>query len=112
MALVPRTRVPRKGLKPVLTLTDLYVLASRVQRGDRLYVIGFDPSKESDHLRKLRHSAMLGIWRGGYDDATGRWSAPRAARVAAALASLRTNRTGGGRQARKNRNVLFFCFSH
>ena len=85
----------------MLTLTDLYVLASRVQRGDRLYVIGFDPSKESDHLRKLRHSAMLGIWRGGYDDATGRWSAPRAARVAAGMSASKSKTAAAARAVKR-----------
>ena len=70
-----------------LTLTDLYVLASRVQRGDRLYVIGFDPRADSDHLRKLKHTAALAIWRHGYEPASNRWEAPRAARVAAQMAS-------------------------
>ena len=74
---------PRKGIKPSLTLTDLYVLASRVQLGQRLYVIGFDPTTESDHLRKLKHPPALAIWREGYT--AGRWDAKRAARQAAEL---------------------------
>ena len=74
---------PRKGIKPSLTLTDLYVLASRVQLGQRLYVIGFDPTTESNHLRKLKHSPALAIWREGYT--AGRWDAKRAARRAAEL---------------------------
>ena len=78
---------PRKGIKPSLTLTDLYVLASRVQLGQRLYVIGFNPEKESDHLRRLKHSPALAIWREGYT--AGRWDAKRAARHAAELLKRR-----------------------
>ena len=59
---------PRNGIMPALTLTDLYVLVSRVRSGNRLYVIGFDPAVQSDHLRKLKPSSMLAIWEAGYHD--------------------------------------------
>ena len=79
---------PRKGIRPTLSLTDLYVLVSRVRQGKRLYVLGFDPKEEGDHLRKLKHSPVLGIWRAGYGD-DGRWDAKRAARFAAELAACK-----------------------
>ena len=76
---------PRKGMRPTLTLTDLYVLASRVRLGKRLYVLGLDPLQESEHLRKLKHSPVLAVWRAGYDEATGQWDGQLAARCAAEL---------------------------
>ena len=91
------TWLPRKGIRPALTLTDLYVLASRVQLGDRLYVLGFDPSEESNHLRKLTPSAALGIWHLGYDDA-GKWDARRAARAADQLSERKKEATSAKRR--------------
>ena len=64
------------------------MLVSRVRQGKRLYVLGFDPKEEGDHLRKLKHSPVLGIWRAGYGD-DGRWDAKRAARFAAELAACK-----------------------
>ena len=75
---------PRTGLRPTISLTDLYVLVSRVRLGKNLYVIGFDPKTESNHLRRLKHSPVLRIWQAGYHG--GRWDAPRAARFATKLA--------------------------
>jgi hypothetical protein len=56
---------PRFGMKPSLSLTDLHVLVSRVRLGKRLYVIGFDPQKEMNHLRRLKPSVLLAIWEAG-----------------------------------------------
>ena len=78
---------PRKEIRPTLSLTDLYVLVSRVRQGKRLYVLGFDPKVDGDHLHKLKHSPVLGIWRAGYSD-DGRWDAARAARLHAIIKSL------------------------
>ena len=72
--------------KPHLSLTDVYTLASRVRLGSRLYVVGFDPKKESAHLRKLKHNPVLAIWEAGYADGEGVWDAARAAYFAGELA--------------------------
>lgn len=77
---------PRDGLMPHLSLTDVYTLASRVRLGSRLYVVGFDPKKESAHLRKLKHNPVLAIWEAGYADGEGVWDAARAAYFAGELA--------------------------
>merc|ERR1719265_2831954 len=85
-------------------LTDLYVLASRVRLGRRLYVIGFDPSEESGHLRRLTHAPVLGIWRTGYDETTGCWDAQRAARAAAQLAKRKAEAAAGAASRRQVRD--------
>jgi len=77
---------PRKGLKPAIKLTDLYVLASRVRHSKRLFVIGFDPAVENAHLRNLTPAPVLGIWRAGYDTSTGRWEPQLAIKYANDLA--------------------------
>tara|TARA_B110001452_G_scaffold238592_1_gene219186 strand:- start:63 stop:584 length:522 start_codon:yes stop_codon:yes gene_type:complete len=52
---------------PWLSLSTVYVLASRVKLGLRLRVIGFDPQRDNvSHLTSLQHSADLGIWESGY----------------------------------------------
>ena len=72
ICLAPRA----KGVRPALTLTDLYTLATRVKLGQNLYVLGIDnPSdrKQTEHLRKLRHNPVLAIWEASYDR-NGFWS--------------------------------------
>lgn len=75
---------PRRNLKPPLTLTSVHVLASRVRSAANLYVLGFDPATESDHLRQLKPSPELAIWEAGYT--SGVWDGARAAHFAAQLA--------------------------
>ena len=60
---------PRK-FPPYFSLSTIYVLASRVNLGLQLRVIGFDPRRDSiSHLTSLLHPTDLGIWEAGYDDA-------------------------------------------
>ena len=96
---------PRKDIKPPLTLTDLHVLASRVRMGKRLYVIGFAPKEEQEHLRRLKPSAALAVWEAGYDE-RGRWDAQRAVRFAEQLAAHEAKAAAAKRaRARHQRSV-------
>ena len=92
---------PRDGdVRPSLTLTDVYVLVSRVRLGTRLYVIGFDPSdpRQTEHLRRLSHPAELAVWEKGYDQHTRLWDAQLARAAAAALvADANSSARGRGR---------------
>ena len=63
--------------------------------------MGFDPKKESAHLRKLKHNPVLAIWEAGYADGEGVWDAARAAYFAGELAKRsakdgRKRRRGAG----------------
>jgi ubiquitin C-terminal hydrolase len=51
---------------PPITLSALYVLASRVRLSQNFLTLGLDKSN-MDHLRKLRHSPALVIWEKAYD---------------------------------------------
>jgi len=81
---------PRPNIRPFLTLTDLHVLISRVRLGKRLFVIGFDPKQENEHLKRLKPLAALAVWEAGYDE-HGTWDAQRAATFAVQLASKEGN---------------------
>ena len=89
---------PRKGMRPPLTMTDFYVLVSRVRSGQRLYVIGFDPAEAGDHLRQLKHSPVLAIWRAGYGEDGGPWNCTRAARFAVVLATQKAAESAARRR--------------
>ena len=58
----------RRKFPPWLSLSTIYVLASRVKLGLQLRVIGFDPQRDSImHLTSLQHPSDLGIWEGCYN---------------------------------------------
>ena len=64
---------PRK-FKPSLSLSTIYVLASRVKLGLQLRVIGFDVRRDGHrHLTSLQHPSELGIWELGYRRDSGEW---------------------------------------
>ena len=94
-------RRPADGrVRPRLELPHLEVLLSRVRRGTRLFVLGFDPAcpADRDWLKGLRRSPDLFLWMNGYSE--GRWDPHRVRHQAAALAGLapprrpRTRRSG------------------
>jgi hypothetical protein len=72
------------------------VLASRVNEGAQLRVIGLDPQRDNiDHLTSLVHHTVLGIWEASYDGHA--WSADkcRAAIDAALGGGSSTSHRGG-----------------
>lgn len=73
--------------------------------GKRLYVIGFDPKEESEHLRRLKPSAALAVWEAGYDS-NGRWDSQRAARFAEQLAASQAKAAAEKRaRSRRERQI-------
>ena len=70
------------------TQLTLHVLVSRVRPSKMLYVLGFDPQTQAEHLRKLKHPPALGIWSAGYDQ-DGHWDAERATQYATNLAETK-----------------------
>jgi len=93
---------PRTGLKPAISLTSVHVLASRVRLSKNLYVIGFDPKTDSEHLRKLPPSPVLAIWEAGYN-AAGFWDAAKAAAFASRLAIAEAQAAKQGRNASRRK---------
>ena len=92
------------AIRPSLTLTALYVLASRVRLGTtRLFVVGLDPTdwEQTRHLRALRKPAALTLWEAGYEPTTHVWSDECAADAAAA--ALATFASAAGSTSRKRK---------
>ena len=94
---------PRPNIRPVLTLTDLHVLISRVRLGKRLFVIGFNPKEQNQHLKQLKPSTALAVWEAGYDE-HGRWDAQRAAAFATQLAAEQSKAVVVGRASSRTPN--------
>ena len=76
------------------------MLVSRVRLGKRLFVIGFDPKTQNEHLKKLKPSVALAVWEAGYDE-RGKWNDERARRFAAQL--LASAKAGAGQRDRGKR---------
>lgn len=80
---------------PHLSLTSLYVLASRVRRRGHLRVLNYDAKKDGARLLAFAHKPALAIWEAGYDG--GCWSTEHARQHAATLGTARA--AGGKRKA-------------
>ena len=74
--------IGERPFEPHLSLTSIYVLASRVRRRSHLRTLRWNHSTDAPRLRALRHSPELALWHAGYDSA-GRWQAARAVDTAA-----------------------------
>ena len=55
-----------RNFPPFITLSSLYVLASRVKIGSHFFALGLDKN-DMDHLRKLKHPSTLVVWENAYD---------------------------------------------
>ena len=65
----------KRDTTPFHTLQSLYVSASRVSFGNKVFVLGIDPQNPNDtlHLRNLTHSPATSLWEAGYDE-DGHWN--------------------------------------
>lgn len=65
----------KRDTTPFHTLQSLYVSASRVSFGNKVFVLGIDPQNPNDtlHLRNLTHSPAISLWEAGYDE-DGHWN--------------------------------------
>ena len=91
-----------RPFEPHLSLTSLYVLASRVRKRDHLRVLHWDPSTDAPRLRALRHCPQLALWHAGYDNHL--WSTTTV-RNAAALARSESQAGGNPRPAQRARGL-------
>jgi hypothetical protein len=93
-----------RSFAPFLTLADLYVLASRVKEGKKLYVIGLKDATETStaHLRKLHQAPALALWYHAYNSA-GQWTDALIRQKAAAMCRHTHSRNGAPPKKRAQR---------
>jgi hypothetical protein len=94
---------------PYISMCSMYVLASRVRLGRRLFCLGLHCDADKDHLRTLRHPFSLKIWQKGYD-ADGMWSkqlAIDAAKIEVALLDGTTKQKKNGRKRARDKDDEF-----
>ena len=63
---------------PHLSFEAIFVFLSRVKYGKHCKILPLHPGENWDHLKKLRPSANLVAYLGGFNDADGTWSRERA----------------------------------